>query len=84
MASSDVCVKHALLALAGSYVLDYLPSPDLLARTNRHYQKAVEAINDALQNPDTHGVAKGDSVISAVLLLLVDDVSSLVLLHIFN
>jgi hypothetical protein len=68
---------HAMLALAGTYLLDYLPSPALLASVNRHYQSAVEGISDALQKPETFEVAKGDSVISAILLLLVDDVSHL-------
>ncbi|KFY16397.1 hypothetical protein V492_01382 [Pseudogymnoascus sp. VKM F-4246] len=73
MAVADECVKHALLALAGAYVLDYLPSMQLLERTNQHYQKAVALITDALANQETHEVSKGDSVVSAILLLVVDD-----------
>ncbi len=75
MAVVDECVKHALLALAGAYVLDYLPSTQLLARTNRHYREAVALISNALAQQETHEVGKGDSIISAILLLLVDDVS---------
>jgi hypothetical protein len=75
MAVADECAKHALLALAGAYVLDYLPSTQLLERTNRHYRKAVSLITEALAKQETHEVGKGDSVVSAILLLLVDDVS---------
>ncbi|KFY34675.1 hypothetical protein V494_06556 [Pseudogymnoascus sp. VKM F-4513 (FW-928)] len=73
MAVADECVKHALLTLAGAYVLDYLPSTQLLERTNQHYRKAVALITDALANQETHEVSKSDGVVSAILLLVVDD-----------
>jgi hypothetical protein len=50
MAAEEECVKHALLSLAGAYVLDYLPSPQLLARTNNHYLRAAASISGALSS----------------------------------
>lgn len=75
MAEADECVKHALLALTGAYVLDYIPSTQLLERTNRHYRDAVTLITNALAQQKTHEIGKGDSIISAILLLSTDDVS---------
>jgi hypothetical protein len=75
MAVEDECVKHAALSLVGSYVLDYLPSRDLLARTNWHYRKAKELVSLRLKQPETFEVGHGDSLIAAVLLLVIDDVS---------
>ncbi len=72
---ADECIKHTLLALARAYVLDYLLSTQLLERTNRHYRKAISLITEALAKQETHEVSKGDSVVSTILLLLVDDVS---------
>lgn len=76
MAVEEECVKHALLALAGAYVLDYLPSPQLLARTNNHYQQAVGLINEALRTTGMRATERGDSIVSALSLLIVDDVSA--------
>jgi len=76
MAVEEECVKHALLALAGAYVLDYLPSPQLLARTNNHYQQAVSLITEALRTTGMRASERGDSIVSALSLLIVDDVSA--------
>lgn len=76
MISNDA-VKHAILALAGSYVLDYVQKKELQERTNQHYRQASQLISTALQKPKTHGVAESDGIVSAILLLLVDDVSKI-------
>ena len=44
MASGNACVKHALLALASTYVLDYLPSKELEKRADMHHKRAVISI----------------------------------------
>ncbi|KAH0559375.1 hypothetical protein GP486_004109 [Trichoglossum hirsutum] len=74
MAAGSECVKHALLAFAAGYVLDYLPNEKLQARANHHYGRAVDLLSKALRDPETYEVNKGDSVVSAIILLLSDDV----------
>lgn len=75
MAVEEECVKHALLALAGTYLLDYIPSPPLLTRTNNHYQQAVSLITQALSTTEMRTSNRGDSIVAALSLLIVDDVS---------
>ena len=77
MAVEEECVKHALLALAGAYVLDYLPSSALLTRTNNHYQRAVGLITETLGSTELRTSEKGECIVSALSLLIVDDVSSI-------
>jgi hypothetical protein len=73
MASAAACVRHAVLALAGTYVLDYTQDPRVLDKVNSHYRKAAALITDALKQTETHDIGKGDPVIAAILLLTVDD-----------
>lgn len=75
MAAASESVRHAILALAGSYVLDYLQDLNLLKKTNEHYRMASTLVSQALPQAETHDITKGDSVISTILLLSVDDVS---------
>ncbi|PGH08398.1 hypothetical protein GX51_01224 [Blastomyces parvus] len=72
IAAEDV-VKHAILALVGGYVLDYVHKDDLRKRTNAHYRKASELITAGLSRPETHTDSKSDGIVAAILLLLVDD-----------
>jgi hypothetical protein len=74
MIASEDAVKHAILALAGAYVLDYVFKDDLRNRTNAHYRKASELISAALKRPEVHTVGEGDGIVAAILLLVVDDV----------
>lgn len=66
------CVQHALLAISAAYVLDYSPSPNLLARTNENYQKAVSLMSEALSNGTA--VEQSEVIVSALSLLISDDV----------
>ena len=75
MAEKDLCVRHALLALSGSYILDYKSDDKLRERVNRNYTQATTMITDALTKPETHEVGKGDNIVAAIILLIVDDVS---------
>lgn len=74
MAAGSECVKHALLALAAGYVLDYQPSEKLQTRANFHYRRAVDLLGRALRDAETHEVGKEDAVIGALVLLNCDDV----------
>jgi hypothetical protein len=65
-----------MLSFAAAYVLDYAPTEKLRARANYHYKMAVELLNQALHDPETQDIGKGDSVVGTLVLLLSDDVSS--------
>lgn len=51
MAVENPCVKHALLTLAATYVLDYLPSEELRARASHHYTRAATLLDEEINNP---------------------------------
>ncbi|EDN10496.1 predicted protein [Histoplasma mississippiense (nom. inval.)] len=73
MIATEDAVKHAILALVGGYVLDYVHKDDLRKRTNAHYRKATELITAGLERPEAHAVSKSEGIVAAILLLLVDD-----------
>ncbi|KAK1976976.1 hypothetical protein LZ30DRAFT_602334 [Colletotrichum cereale] len=50
MASQDSCVKSAILALAGTYVLDYQPRERIRQITQNHYKNAVILLSMALRD----------------------------------
>ena len=74
MAAENACVKHALLTLAATYVLDYLPSEQLRARANCHYDKAVALLDEGLNDQSNRDVGKEDAIVGALVLLNCDDV----------
>ncbi|EFR05452.1 hypothetical protein MGYG_08464 [Nannizzia gypsea CBS 118893] len=73
MAQHDQCVKHAVVALSGSYLLDYNPQRNLRDRVNYHYDKAKEMISVALRSRQNQAIGQGDNLVAAIMLLLVDD-----------
>ncbi|KAM5464524.1 hypothetical protein MferCBS49748_005408 [Microsporum ferrugineum] len=73
MAQEDPSVKHALLALSGSYWLDYNSQPSLRERVNYNYDQAKEMISVALRKPQTQAIGQGDNLIATIVLLVVDD-----------
>ena len=77
MAQKDECVKHALLAMAASYVLDYSPSDSLRARANTHYKKAANLLSEALKDSKSYTVGQEESVLAALVLFSHDDVCPL-------
>lgn len=74
MAASEPGVKHGILALAGSYMLDYFQSDSLKRRTDDHYAKVSEFISNALRMLEHHEIGKSDSLVGAISLLIADDV----------
>ena len=74
MAQKDECVKHALLAMAASYVLDYSPSDSLRARANNHYKKAANLLSGALKDSRSYTVGQEESVLATLVLFSHDDV----------
>ena len=74
MAVENECVKHALLTLASTYVLDYLPSEKLRARANYHYTRAVALLDEGINTAENHEIGKEDAIVGALVLLNCDDV----------
>lgn len=77
MAASEPGVKHGILALAGSYVLDYVQSQSLKQRTDEHYAKVSEFIGKAIPRLEHHAIENSDSLVAAISLLIADDVMNL-------
>jgi hypothetical protein len=75
MAVSVPGVKHGILALAGSYMLDYIQSASLKRRTDEHYAKVSEFISEALPRLEHHAIEKSDALVGTISLLIADDVS---------
>ncbi|KXH59409.1 hypothetical protein CSAL01_08662 [Colletotrichum salicis] len=73
------CVKHAMLALAGTYVLDYQPEESIRQVVNAHYKRAVllmtMALREEARNPSSTE-HESNSLIAAVTLLNMIDVVS--------
>lgn len=75
MAEADECVKHALLALAAGYALDYHPNERLRQRANFHYRRASEMLSQKILDLSLQEVGKEDALVGALRILWCDDVS---------
>ncbi|KAI4190937.1 MAG: hypothetical protein L6R41_000456 [Letrouitia leprolyta] len=73
MAASNHCVKHALLALSTTYVLDYHPSKELEKVANMHHKRAVILLSQALNNEETYIPGNEDAVVGALALMSQND-----------
>jgi hypothetical protein len=74
MAATSECVKHAVLSLASSYVLDFEWSHKLLARANLHQKQCVNLIGRALNDLETYSPGNEDAVLAAIAILAHNDV----------
>ncbi|KAL8928156.1 MAG: hypothetical protein Q9208_001866 [Pyrenodesmia sp. 3 TL-2023] len=74
MAASNHCVKHALLALSATYVLDYHPSKELEQVANMHHKRAVMLLSQALNSEKTYTPDGEDAVVAALALMGHNDV----------
>lgn len=74
MFSSNPMVRHALLSLAGIYVVDYIQSEDIRVRTNKHYAQAVKLLEQDYKDPEKQRGANGDALVAAITLLNMHDV----------
>lgn len=77
MADKNDGVCHAMLALASTYVLDYLPDERVRLRSNRHYNRAVNLLTQGLESFQS-GPAPGDdeTLVASIALLNMMDVIS--------
>ena len=75
MAERSECVKHALLSLAASYVLDYAPADNLKARATLHHSRAVRLLDSELAKAGTYQPGGGEEAICTLAILNQEDVS---------
>ncbi|KAL8760162.1 MAG: hypothetical protein Q9184_003419 [Pyrenodesmia sp. 2 TL-2023] len=73
MAASNHCVKHALLALSATYVLDYHPSKELEQVANMHHKRAVILLSQELNDEKTYTPGGEDAVVGALALMSQND-----------
>jgi Fungal specific transcription factor domain len=74
MLAGNECLRHTLLSLACTYVLDYLPDENLRRRANHHYERAVKLLSDSLHDASEQAVGKGDALVGAITLFNMHDV----------
>ncbi|KAK1994997.1 hypothetical protein LX36DRAFT_583312 [Colletotrichum falcatum] len=78
MASQDSCVRSAILALAGTYVLDYQPRERIRQIAQSHYKNAVILLSMALREARNQLPAdnEADCMVAAMGILNMIDVVS--------
>jgi hypothetical protein len=76
MLSGSEVLRHALLSLSCTYLLDYVPDERLRRVGNRHYMKAVTLLSEQLRDPKVQDVGKADDLVGAISLLNMHDVVS--------
>lgn len=74
MADRDPCIRHCILSLASTYVLDYTQEKEWLARANEHYRQAAAYMNRALRDEHARLPGREDTVVTAIVLLSCEDV----------
>lgn len=75
MAAKSECVKHALLSLAASYVLDYTPAENLRRRANLHHRRTITLLNEELAKKETYQRGGEEVAVCALSILSQQDVS---------
>lgn len=68
IAAKSDCVKHAILALAATYVLDYSPGEYLRSRANLHWKRAVHLLTRELKISEACKPGKENAVLAAMAL----------------
>ncbi|KAK2044182.1 hypothetical protein LZ31DRAFT_466863 [Colletotrichum somersetense] len=78
MASQDSCVRSAILALAGTYVLDYQPRERIRQIAQSHYKNAVILLSMALREARNQlpTESEADCMVAAMGILNMIDVVS--------
>lgn len=66
IATRSDCVKHAVLALAATYIMDYAIQEKVEMRANFHWKRAVHLLTRELNNKETCQPGKEDAVLAAM------------------
>lgn len=75
MAETSNCVRHAILSLAATYVMDFERTQSIKSRANYHQREAIRHLGRELKLIETYDVTKGDNIIAALMLLSHNEVS---------
>ncbi|KAH7327172.1 fungal-specific transcription factor domain-containing protein [Rhexocercosporidium sp. MPI-PUGE-AT-0058] len=67
IAARSECVKHAVLALSATYILDYSREDHIRTRANFHWKRAVHLLTEELNN-EVYEPGKEDTVVAALVL----------------
>lgn len=75
MAHKDDCVKHAIFALAGTYMVDFFPDKKLQKAAQEHYKRAVMLLSLLLANArqDVPMDRDAEALVAAIALLNMTD-----------
>ncbi|KAF6813820.1 hypothetical protein CSOJ01_04385 [Colletotrichum sojae] len=75
MAHKDDCVKHAIFALAGTYMVDFFPDEKLQKAAQEHYKRAVVLLSLLLANArhDVPSDRDAEALVAAIALLNMAD-----------
>ncbi|KAJ8114274.1 hypothetical protein ONZ43_g4941 [Nemania bipapillata] len=68
MAEKNALVRHCILALAASYVLDWYFNPEIEQRANYHFAQALALLDDELKNSDFRIPGNGETVVASIIL----------------
>ena len=66
IAAKSDCVKHAILALAATYVLDYSAEENIKTRANWHWKRAVHLLTTELRISEACKPGKENAVLAAM------------------
>lgn len=77
MAEKNALVRHCILAVAASYVLDWYFNAEIEQRANYHFAKALALLNDELKNCDFHIPGNGETLVASIILFCHIEVSPL-------
>ncbi|KAF7550309.1 hypothetical protein G7Z17_g5794 [Cylindrodendrum hubeiense] len=76
MANTSELVKHSLLSLAATYVMDFRQYPQLTNRSNFHHQTAVMLLGQEIQAAEVYCPKKEDALVAALYILAHNENSS--------
>ncbi|ROT36574.1 hypothetical protein SODALDRAFT_282398 [Sodiomyces alkalinus F11] len=76
MGDGNACVRHAILALSSTYVLDYKPDEKIRQASNAYYERAVTLLTDALKDERELRPGGSEGTVAAIALLNMMDVVS--------
>ncbi|KAF2458504.1 fungal-specific transcription factor domain-containing protein [Lineolata rhizophorae] len=70
MVCSSPLVRHAVLALSISYVLDFSRTETLEARANLHYKRAIHLLGSEVNNALSFAPGNEDAIVGAICMLV--------------
>ena len=75
MCEKSPAVRHAVFALASTYILDFDPSEHVEAMADYHHRQAVKLLDEQLQDVNNYVPGKEDPLLATIFLLSHGDVS---------